>query len=166
LYSKLAFDLGQRKLHSGRLPAGVDSVKQLLGGNCGLIYALRDTSLNESPLKTEDALLIRATVGCLVVHGVLVSAVLGPIAQTHPNDYRVTTGSLGGIVPSCQVKLVDNTELGLSSTDKPHPRGQVFVASTSAADKTVPYEDHWIATDIFAAILQDGTLSVIEIQSN
>lgn len=43
----------------------------------------------------------------------------------HPDDRDI--GNAGAPVACCQIKLVDEPEMGYTSNDKPRPRGQIYI---------------------------------------
>jgi long-chain acyl-CoA synthetase len=47
----------------------------------------------------------------------------GPATFTHPSDIQ-SSGTVGGPIPACKIRLRDCPELGYLSTDNP-PRGEV-----------------------------------------
>ena len=50
---------------------------------------------------------------------------------TDPND--VETGNAGAPVACCQVKLVDEKEMGYTHLDKPKPRGQIMIGGPNVS---------------------------------
>jgi long-chain acyl-CoA synthetase len=50
---------------------------------------------------------------------------------THPSD--VETGNAGAPVACCQVKLVDEKEMGYTHADKPKSRGQIYIGGPNVS---------------------------------
>ena len=80
-------------------------------------------------------------------------------------------GTVGGPVPSAEIKLVDVPELGYRSTDKPFPRGELlmrggqrFLGYYKDADKTAEAldADGWLRTGDIATLDGQGRFRIVD----
>jgi len=99
---------------------------------------------------------------------------------TDPNDRLF--GNAGVPIACCQIKLVDEPEMGYTHLDKPHPRGQIYIGG---ANVTLGYYDNpeltaesffvesaetsqtggplrWFATGDIGEWEENGTLKIID----
>lgn len=96
-------------------------------------------------------------------------------AGTTQLPIQATTETVGSVVPCCEIKLVDWPEGGYRVTDKPNPRGEIYIGGDNIAlgyynmpDKTK--EDFYVskegisyfATGDIGEMLPNGNLKIID----
>ena len=95
---------------------------------------------------------LRVLVGCGVINGYGMTETAG-IAVTRADDS--SGGHVGGMWPSCEVKLVDVPDMGYRATDQPEARGEIWVRGPNVflgyygdpeATKSSLHSDGWLAT--------------------
>ena len=154
-----------RNLSRGRLPPGLQSLKGVLGSRCRLLYLSSSFQPKNRDILHRFATFLRSGYGIYVIQSLSTPGVLGPITQSHIQDYRASPTSIGAVHPTCEIKLVDEPVAGLRVADEPRPRGRVWVSGSTIADETSQTEQ-WVRTGILAEWLDDGTLGLIDIEES
>lgn len=86
------------------------------------------------------------------------------------------SGTCGGLMPKTELKLVDVPDMDYLTTDKPRPRGEVYIRGESVmlgyfknpeeTEKAFPIGDGWFATGDIGTWNDDGTLVLIDRRKN
>ncbi|OLY78711.1 Long-chain-fatty-acid-CoA ligase 1 [Smittium mucronatum] len=134
-------------------------VKAVTGGN------LRFAITGGAPLPTQAQELL-STVLCPIIQGYGMTETGGLVAVQLPNNY--TDGTVGGLVPSVEVKLVDVEGTQYNASNK---SGEVFVRGPSIfkgyldnpeKTKEVLSSDGWFRTGDIGTFLENGELKLID----
>lgn len=139
-----------------------------LGGRMRIIVS-GGASLNEEThefLKT-------AFNNCSVIQGYGLTETTGGGTVQDISDFK--PGNVGFPVPSAEMRLVDAPELGYLHTDKPNPRGEVWIRGLNVArgyykqdDKTKEAfsDDGWFKSGDIGELQPNGTLKIIDRKKN
>ena len=76
-----------------------------------------------SPISAEVMDFLRICFGATVIEGYGMTETACTICMTAPGD--TSSGHVGGPLACCEVKLADIMEMGYTTADRPHPRGEV-----------------------------------------
>ncbi|TPX47220.1 hypothetical protein SeLEV6574_g00968 [Synchytrium endobioticum] len=169
----MAYNLKWQLIQAG-LPTGIldaivfKKIKDQTGGR--LKFALSGGA--PIPRATQEFLSICL---CQIVGGYGLTESTGVIAVQNPG--RATLGQIGRVGPPvgcCEIKLVDVPEAGYRSTDKPHPRGEIWVRGgqimtgyykqPQLTSETMSGE--WLMTGDIGEIQSDGSLAIIDRKKN
>ncbi|KAF9970719.1 long-chain fatty acid-CoA ligase [Actinomortierella ambigua] len=143
-----------------------NKVKQQTGGR------LRFALSGGAPISAETQRFL-TTALCPILQGYGMTESCGMCAILTPEVFDY--GRVGSPVPCTEVKLVDVPDAGYFSTDKPNPRGEVYIRGPSItagyfknAEETSATltEDRWLKTGDIAEWHADGTLSIIDRKKN
>ena len=160
---RIALQFANRSLSHGRMPSGLGILKEVVGSRCRLIYLSSAFQLKNRDTLHRFSTFLRSGYGVHTVHSLATPGILGPITQSHTQDYRGAPSSVGAVSPACEIKLADEPVAGLHASDTPRPRGRVWVSGSTISAELAKTEP-WIRTNILAEWLEDGTLGVIDIE--
>jgi len=122
-----------------------------------------------APLSKETMEFIKTCFGCMVIQGYGLTETCGGCSFQDPTKF--STGNVGIPIGSNEVKLVDVSDMGYTSEDKPHPRGEICIRGNNVSlgyfkDKKKTEEcfdkDGWFHTGDIGKWNSDGTLSIID----
>lgn len=137
-----------------------------LGGKCRFAIS------GGAPLSPQLAEFIHVCFGIAVQQGYGLTETVGASFVQGIEDKSL--GNVGCPVGSIEFKLVDVPEMEYSHTDKPNPRGEIFLRGPSVAlgyfkneEKTKEdFKDGWFATGDIGMLLPNGTLQIIDRKKN
>ncbi len=92
-----------------------------------------------SPISAEVMDFLRICFGATVIEGYGMTETACTICMTAPGD--TSSGHVGGPLACCEVKLADIVEMGYTTADRPHPRGEVRSRRVSFVAKA--WEHMW-----------------------
>ncbi|KAF9439028.1 long-chain fatty acid-CoA ligase [Entomortierella beljakovae] len=143
-----------------------NKVKQQTGGR------LRFALSGGAPISQETQRFL-STALCPILQGYGMTESCGMCAILTPEVFNY--GRVGSPVPCTEVKLVDVSDAGYFATDKPNPRGEVWIRgpSITAGYFKNPEEtsatltaDRWLKTGDIGEWHPDGTISIIDRKKN
>lgn len=113
-------------------------IQKRLGGRVKFIVS------GAAAISTETLEFLRIAMGCEVLEGYGQTETAAAVAVTVVGDYSTDHGGhVGSVIPCSEIKLVDCPDLDYLSTDKPCPRGEIWVRGNNVfkgyykmADKT------------------------------
>lgn len=125
-----------------------------------------------APISAETHEFLRVAFSCPVTVGYGLTEICG-IGTLLPLDH-LATDRAGAPSPSLEIKLVDVPEMGYTSKDKPHPRGEIWFRGGNVtlgyykneAKTKEDFKDGWFASGDIGEWHEDGTLSVIDRKKN
>ncbi|XP_077537425.1 fatty acid CoA ligase Acsl3-like [Haemaphysalis longicornis] len=138
----------------------------LLGGNLKVLLC------GSAPLSIYTRHFVRACFGCRVIEGYGMTETSGPATLMDPDD--TTADRVGAPIPGFSIRLIDWPEGNYSTSDKPHPRGEIIVGAAAVAKgyfknyelTRESFEDkdgiHWIYTGDIGEMFPDGTLKIVD----
>lgn len=144
-----------------------NKVKNVLGGRIRLMVS------GAAPLPDHTMAFMRVYFGCDVIQGYGMTENMGCAFATPFAHARV--GTVGRPAPCTEFKLRDAVELNYTSVDRPFPRGEiclrgpnVFAGYYKNEAKTAEDldADGWLATGDIGAILEDGSVKIIDRKKN
>jgi len=142
-----------------RAKLGLDRVKILISG--------------AAPCSPEVLEFLKVvTCGASVLQGYGMTETSAASAVTEPNDYCV--GHVGPPLPGVEIKLVDVPDMNYHATDKPCPRGEIWMRGPAIFqgyyldDESTKstLSNGWIATGDIGRWNPNGTLSIIDRKKN
>lgn len=142
-------------------------VKARLGGEVAILVT------GASPISDEVMTFLRCAFGAVVLEGYGMTETSCTMTLTHPSD--ASTGHVGGVLPSCELKLVDIPEMGYTSNDQPYSRGEICVRGPivfqgyyrdDAQTREVLDEDGWFHTGDVGLWWPGGRLKIIDRKKN
>ncbi|RKP15243.1 hypothetical protein BJ684DRAFT_18411 [Piptocephalis cylindrospora] len=142
------------------------SVKDQTGGR------LRYVLSGGAPISRESQKLL-STIMCTVLQGYGLTETCGMCTILPPEAFELSR--TGAPVPCVEVKLVDCPDAGYTSSDKPHPRGEVWIRGTSVTKgyyqmeketEEAFTEDGWFKTGDIGSFDDNGLLSIIDRKKN
>jgi len=141
----------------------LNTLKQRIGGNVRFIVS------GGAPLSSQCADFLRAAFGCPVLQGYGLTETCGGCTVGDTSDLQAAY-SAGPMICSTEIKLVDQTKMNYLSTDKPCPRGEVWIRGANVCDgyykmpeKTQEdFIDGWFKTGDIGQLNQNGTISIID----
>jgi len=140
-----------------------NKLKNLMGGR------LRGVLSGGAPLSRDTQEFLLICFCCPVVQGYGLTETCGGGTVARLDDPNV--GTAGPCIPCCEIKLVDVEELGYKHTDKPRPRGEVWIRGPHVTSKGYynneektkeSFRGDWFATGDIGQWNSDGTLSIID----
>lgn len=143
-----------------------NKVRLLLGGNVKVLLC------GSAPLSIYTRHFVRACFGCRVIEGYGMTETSGPATLMDPDD--TTADRVGAPLPGFYLRLIDWPEGNYSTSDKPHPRGEIIVGGEAVAkgyfnnDELTrdSFEDkdgtRWIYTGDIGEMFPDGTLKIVD----
>lgn len=125
-----------------------------------------------APLPSYVCEFLKAIIGAKVVQGYGMTETAAALSATNENDVRL--GHVGPPTRANEIKLVDIPDMEYFSTDKPHPRGEVwtrgcvFSGYYKDPENTAATinKDGWLATGDVGRWNPNGTLSIIDRKKN
>jgi len=148
-----------------------NKMRNVLGGRVRLIVT------GSAPMSADALNFLKICFCCPILEGYGLTESTGGICITSENDGQA--GTIGGPIPSCEVKLKDVSEMKYFSTDmedgKPMPRGEImskgnnlFKGYFKSEDKTKEAfdEEGWFLTGDIGKIHPNGALQIIDRKKN
>lgn len=141
-------------------------IKNLFGGN---VRALITAS---APISGEVLTFFKISLGIHIYEVYGQTETNGPCTLTLPTD--PIGGHVGGLMPTCKIRLRDVTEMGYLATDNP-PRGEiqyygtnVFKGYFKSPDKTKEAytDDGWVSTGDVAIVYPNGSVKIVDRAKN
>ncbi|KAL1921878.1 uncharacterized protein VTP21DRAFT_10520 [Calcarisporiella thermophila] len=136
------------------------AIRNKLGG------AIRVVISGSAPVDPKLLTWYRITLGCPVVQTYGLTEATSAVTLSNVFEYN-EEGSVGAVVPCCEIKLVDFKDY--TSADQPNPRGEICVRGPSVmkgyyknddlTSKTI--RDEWLHTGDLGMMLPNGTLKVL-----
>ncbi|KAK9835226.1 hypothetical protein WJX81_007254 [Elliptochloris bilobata] len=142
-------------------------IKARVGGEVRLM------TTGASPISAEVMDFLRICFGATVIEGYGMTETACTICMTAPGD--TSSGHVGGPLACCEVKLADIPEMGYTTADRPHPRGEICVRGPTVfqgyfKDEVQTAEildaDGWLHTGDVGTWLPGGRLRVIDRKKN
>lgn len=140
----------------------------LLGGRMRIIVS------GGAPLSKETHNFLKVCFGIPVVQGYGLTETCG--GGTLQDSGEVETGRVGPPVSCSEIKLVDAPELGYLSTDKPHPRGEIWIGGQNVTlgyfnqpeltAESFKDDGKWFATGDIGQWSDNGSLEIIDRKKN
>jgi len=157
IWDKILFNKMRQRL-------GVEHMKFMVTGSAPLSGDMHDFA--------------RVIFNCPLLQGYGLTETVSSGAVQRYDDW--SNESVGSPKLSTEIKLVSVEEMGYRSTDRPHPRGEIWIRGPTvttgyykAEDKTKEayFEDpdsqyKWFATGDIGSILPNGTLKIIDRKKN
>jgi len=120
-----------------------------------------------APLSAETQEFLTVAFGVPILQGYGLTETCGAGSAMRQDDF--TLGSVGGPVPSCEIKLVDAGELGYKTSNNP-PQGEVWIRGPNVStgyfkmpEKTAEdFKDGWFHTGDVGEWKKDGSLRIID----
>jgi len=145
-------------LFAARAKTGLDKCRLIVSG--------------AAPLPPDVCEFLKAIVGCPIIQGYGMTETAAALSATYASDRRL--GHVGPPTRANEIKLVDIPEMGYTSEDKPHPRGEVwtrgcvFTGYYKDPDNTAATvnAEGWLATGDVGRWNPNGTLSIIDRKKN
>ena len=118
-----------------------------------------------APISRDVLEFLKVAFCCPMLEAYGLSETSGAVTITRPND--PISGTIGGPLKHCAIRLKDLPELGYRLTDKPHPRGEICVRSPCVTpgyfarpDKTAEAidGDGYLHTGDVGVIFPNGTI--------
>jgi long-chain acyl-CoA synthetase len=143
--------------------------KENLGGRCSLVVS------GAAPLSPSTHEFLTICFCCPVVQGYGLTETCSASTVQDASIYQVNTGNVGYPLKCNQIKLVDVPDLGYFSTDKPYPRGEIWIKGGNVSsgyymepEKTrdAYTNDGWFMTGDIGIWLEDGALRIIDRKKN
>ncbi|CCH44558.1 Long chain fatty acyl-CoA synthetase [Wickerhamomyces ciferrii] len=122
-----------------------------------------------APISKESIIFLKKSIGCGFLNSYGATECFSVF--TFSNPYQVKAGSSGPTGLSCEIKLKDVPEMGYTSSDKPHPRGEVLVRGycvfshyykNEEATKAAIDDEGWYHTGDVVALDESGDFFIID----
>jgi len=170
---KTAYAAKQDGLKEGYLTHAVwdsvvfSSVREKLGGNVRLMIT------GSAPLSTTVMEFLRICFSCPVIEGYGQTETSGGATTTLPDETEL--GNVGIPISCVEMKLVDVPEMGYTSKDTPHPRGEICYRGPCITQgyykndvKTKEaFDEHgWLHSGDVGLILDNGHFKIIDRAKN
>lgn len=143
-----------------------NKVSDLFGGN------LRFMITASAPISGEVLTFFKIALGIHIYEVYGQTECGGPATLTMPQD--PTAGHVGGLIPTCKIRLRDVVEMGYLATDYP-PRGEIqyfgntlFSGYFKNPEKTVEAmtEDGWLCSGDVGIVNDNGSIRIIDRAKN
>jgi len=145
----------------------ISKVKAKFGGR------IRACLSGSAPLSVSTADFMQTCLSDLVGegYGLTETSAAGTSTDLHDSDF----GNVGTPTPSVEVKLVNVEDMNYLITDRPNPRGEIWIRGTSVfkgyfknpkISHEVLTEDGWFATGDVGLWTEDGKLKIIDRKKN
>jgi long-chain acyl-CoA synthetase len=128
-----------------------------------------------APMSPHTNAFLSVCFGTTILQGFGLTETLGGISAQIPGIWE-GIGTCGPPLPGVQMKLVDVPEMEYLTTDKPRPRGELYVLSPvnmqcyykdpENTAKAFPNGDDWFATGDIATWTDDGCIQIIDRRKN
>ena len=144
----------------------ISKIKAKFGGK------IRVCLSGSAPLSSKTADFMKTCLADLVGEGYGLTETAASGTSTDPDD---PLGNVGTATPTVEIKLVDVQDMNYLTTDKPNPRGEIWIRGTSvfkgyyrnpAKSNEVLTNDGWFATGDVGLWTQDGKLKIIDRKKN
>lgn len=141
-----------------------ENVRRMVG-----LENMRNLSTGAAPLSPDTQNFLKVILGLDVVQGYGLTESTGGICASVFGD--PLPGSCGPTNPTCEVRLRDLSELGYTSDDKPHPRGEIMLRGPpifrgyykeDQKTKDAFDEDGWFHTGDVGRIDEQGRIFIID----
>lgn len=141
-----------------------NKIKNVLGGRVRMMIS------GSAPISADVLTFLRCCFSCEVFEGWGQTETCAACSITLSGDFNAG-GSIGGIIPCAEVKLVDIPDMKYLSTDKPFPRGEIVVRGANVMSgyfkepkKTAETldADGWLSTGDIGLIDNRGLLRIID----
>lgn len=138
-------------------------IRERLGGRVKAMLT------GSAPLSSKVMDFLRIVFSCDVFEGYGMTETSAVSALTCPAD--ITSGQIGVPAPCIEMKLVDIPEMGYTSKDEPHPRGEIWIRGPSCFSgyykdehntRETMTEDGWIITGDVGEWDGQGRMSIID----
>lgn len=126
-----------------------------------------------APIAKEVMDFLKVAFCCPILEGYGQTEVCGGATGTLPND--AFSGHVGGPNTALKIRLRDVPEMGYTSRDIPHPRGEIQFKGVSAfkgyfrnPEKTAEAfdEDGWVCSGDVGEVRDDGSIKIIDRAKN
>ncbi|KNC98236.1 uncharacterized protein SPPG_06636 [Spizellomyces punctatus DAOM BR117] len=138
-------------------------VRARLGGRVRLMLT------GAAPISADVMDFLRICFSAMVIEGYGQTETSGGASVTDGRD--LSSGHIGGPAPHCEIKLIDVPEMGYTSKDEPHPRGEICIRGTNVfkgyyknPEKTAETldKDGWCHTGDVGRWDSQGRLQIID----
>lgn len=142
-------------------------IKKLLGGRVKLMITA------SAPISKEVLEVMKIAFCCPVLEAYGLSETSGAVTVTKPEDPH--SGTVGGPIKHCAIRLKDLPDMDYRITDKPFPRGEICVRSPCITpgyfmrpDKTAEAIDQYgyLNTGDVGVIYPNGTVRILDRSKN
>ncbi|KAJ3316481.1 hypothetical protein HDU76_001761 [Blyttiomyces sp. JEL0837] len=144
-----------------------NKVKGVLGGR------LRAITSGSAPISADVLTFLRVAFGCEVLEGYGQTESTAALTVCWPKDYQ--PGHVGAPNACNEVKLVSVPEMSYNATDKPYPRGEIWVRGGNVfagyykdekKTKETLTDDGWLKTGDIGYIDEKGRVVIIDRKKN
>lgn len=144
-----------------------NKIKGMVGGRIRYMVSAA------SPLSPDVLDFLRVCFGCVFIEAYGMTE--NSCAISFMDEADNLCGQLGSPNPACEIKLVDVPEMGYTSADQPHPRGEICVRGPTvfqgyykddAQTREMIAEDGWLYTGDIGVWLPEGRLKIIDRKKN
>eukprot|EP01121_Diplochlamys_sp_Union-15-3_P021778 TRINITY_DN8_c0_g1_i1.p1 TRINITY_DN8_c0_g1~~TRINITY_DN8_c0_g1_i1.p1 ORF type:complete len:697 (+),score=139.93 TRINITY_DN8_c0_g1_i1:60-2150(+) len=140
-----------------------NKLKNNLGGRIRFVVS------GGAPMSPDCQEFLRVCFGVPVLQGYGLTETCGAGSLMELDDV-VSVGNAGPPVACCEFKLVDVPEMKYFSTDKPHPRGEIWIRGKNVScgyfqnpEKTAEdFKDGWFKTGDVGQFIPSGALQIID----
>lgn len=139
-------------------------IQNMLGGN------IRVIAVGAAPIKPQILQFFRAALGASVFEGYGQTECCGACTVTHYSDH--STGHVGGVLNTCQIKLVSVEEMGYLASEN---RGEICIKGVNVfkgyykneeKTKETVDEEGWLHTGDIGEWTEDWALRIIDRKKN
>ena len=143
-----------------------DKIKKILGGRVKMMVT------GSAPISKDVLDFLKVCFCCPISEGYGMTETTGGSAVTTFED--PLSGHVGGPIENCKIKLKDIPEMNYYHTDKPYPRGEIYIGGSSVMkgyfknpEKTAEVlHDGWMSSGDVGMILEDGGLKIFDRAKN
>ncbi|KAJ9550522.1 hypothetical protein OSB04_014567 [Centaurea solstitialis] len=168
-----AYSAKKQALLSGKNPSAIwdtlvfNKIKGMVGGRIRYMFSAA------SPLSPDVLEFLKVCFGCVCVEAYGMTEASCAISFMDESDNLC--GQVGSPNPACEIKFADVPEMGYTSADHPHPRGEICVRGPTvfqgyykdeAQTREMIGEDGWLYTGDIGVWLPEGRLKIIDRKKN
>ncbi|KAL8515255.1 hypothetical protein ACS0TY_014098 [Phlomoides rotata] len=168
-----AYNSKKQSIFDGKKPSSMwdrlvfSKIKEKLGGRVRCMVS------GGSALSPEVMDFLRVCFGCIVVEAYGMTESSCVISCMEETD--ILSGHVGSPNAACEIKLIDVPEMKYTSSDQPHPRGEVCVRGPTvfqgyykdeSLTREVIDDERWFHTGDIGSWIQGGRLRIIDRKKN